>query len=41
MLSGFVHGRYVFSVMENGAPVALWAARTAQDSFVRTLAAAS
>jgi D-alanyl-D-alanine carboxypeptidase/D-alanyl-D-alanine-endopeptidase (penicillin-binding protein 4) len=41
VLSGFVHSRYVFSVMENGTPVALWAARTAQDSFVRTLAAAS
>jgi D-alanyl-D-alanine carboxypeptidase/D-alanyl-D-alanine-endopeptidase (penicillin-binding protein 4) len=41
VLSGFVHGRYVFSVMENGTPVALWSARTAQDSFVRTLAAAS
>ncbi|HEX3453938.1 MAG TPA: D-alanyl-D-alanine carboxypeptidase [Gaiellaceae bacterium] len=41
VLSGFVHGRYAFSVMENGTPVALWAARTAQDSFVRTLATAS
>jgi D-alanyl-D-alanine carboxypeptidase/D-alanyl-D-alanine-endopeptidase (penicillin-binding protein 4) len=41
VLSGFVHGRYVFSVMQNGAPVALWAARTAQDGFVQALAAAS
>jgi D-alanyl-D-alanine carboxypeptidase/D-alanyl-D-alanine-endopeptidase (penicillin-binding protein 4) len=41
VLSGFVHGRYVFSVIENGTPVALWAARTAQDSFVKALAAAS
>jgi D-alanyl-D-alanine carboxypeptidase/D-alanyl-D-alanine-endopeptidase (penicillin-binding protein 4) len=41
VLSGFVHGRYVFSVMQNGTPVALWPARTAQDGFVKALAAAS
>lgn len=37
-LSGFVRGRYVFAVLQNGAPVATWAARAAQDRFVTTLA---
>jgi len=41
VLSGFVHGRYVFSVMENGTPVPWWTARGAQDRFVQLLAAAS
>jgi serine-type D-Ala-D-Ala carboxypeptidase/endopeptidase (penicillin-binding protein 4) len=41
VLSGFVHGRYVFSVMENGDPVPWWTARGAQDRFVQLLAAAS
>ena len=40
-LSGFVHGRYAFSVMENGTPVPAWTARAAQDRFVQLLAAAS
>jgi D-alanyl-D-alanine carboxypeptidase/D-alanyl-D-alanine-endopeptidase (penicillin-binding protein 4) len=37
-LSGFVAGRYAFAVLENGDPVAWWAARTAQDRFVTLLA---
>ena len=41
VLSGFVHGRYAFSVIQNGDPVPYWYARPAQDRFVRTLAAAS
>ncbi|HST26157.1 MAG TPA: D-alanyl-D-alanine carboxypeptidase/D-alanyl-D-alanine-endopeptidase [Gaiellaceae bacterium] len=41
VLSGFVRGRYAFSVIENGAPVPWWTARTAQDKFVQLLAAAS
>jgi D-alanyl-D-alanine carboxypeptidase/D-alanyl-D-alanine-endopeptidase (penicillin-binding protein 4) len=41
VLSGFVHGRYAFSVMENGTPVPWWTARAAQDKFVQLLAAAS
>ena len=40
-LSGFVRGRYVFSVMQNGSPVPWWTARAAQDRFVQLLAAAS
>lgn len=38
-LSGFVRGRYVFSVLENGHPVSLWWARRAQDRFATVLAA--
>ena len=41
VLSGFVRGRYIFSVIENGAPVPWWTARAAQDRFVRLLAAAA
>jgi D-alanyl-D-alanine carboxypeptidase/D-alanyl-D-alanine-endopeptidase (penicillin-binding protein 4) len=41
VLSGFVHGRYAFAVMENGTPVPWWTARAAQDRFVQLLAAAS
>lgn len=41
VLSGFVHARYAFSVIENGRPVPWWTARTAQDRFVQALAAAS
>ncbi|HUK95005.1 MAG TPA: D-alanyl-D-alanine carboxypeptidase/D-alanyl-D-alanine-endopeptidase [Gaiellaceae bacterium] len=38
-LSGFVRGRYVFSVLQNGDPVsALWS-RRAQDRFATVLAA--
>ncbi len=40
VLSGFVHGRYAFSVIENGRPVPWWTARSAQDRFVQLLAAA-
>jgi D-alanyl-D-alanine carboxypeptidase/D-alanyl-D-alanine-endopeptidase (penicillin-binding protein 4) len=38
-LSGFVRGRYVFSVLQNGHPVSLWWARRAQDQFATALAA--
>ncbi len=41
VLSGFVHGRYAFSVIQNGNPVPWWTARPAQDKFVQTLAAAA
>jgi D-alanyl-D-alanine carboxypeptidase/D-alanyl-D-alanine-endopeptidase (penicillin-binding protein 4) len=41
VLSGFVHGRYAFSVIQNGSPVPWWAARAAQDRFVQLLAAAA
>jgi D-alanyl-D-alanine carboxypeptidase/D-alanyl-D-alanine-endopeptidase (penicillin-binding protein 4) len=37
-LSGFVRRRYVFSILENGAPVSSWWARRAQDRFVTVLA---
>jgi D-alanyl-D-alanine carboxypeptidase/D-alanyl-D-alanine-endopeptidase (penicillin-binding protein 4) len=40
VLSGFVHGRYAFAVIENGRPVPWWTARAAQDRFVQLLAAA-
>lgn len=39
-LSGYVAGRYVFSVVQNGSPIAWWYARLAQDRFARVLAAA-
>lgn len=41
VLSGYVHGRYAFSVIENGNPVPWWVAHGAQDRFVQALAAAS
>ena len=41
VLSGFVRGRYAFSVIENGSPVPWWTAHEAQDRFVRLLAAAA
>jgi D-alanyl-D-alanine carboxypeptidase/D-alanyl-D-alanine-endopeptidase (penicillin-binding protein 4) len=41
VLSGFVHGRYAFAVIENGTPVPWWTARAAQDRFVQLLAAGS
>jgi D-alanyl-D-alanine carboxypeptidase len=41
VLSGFVHGHYAFSVIQNGSPVPWWSARAAQDRFVQLLAAAS
>ena len=39
-LSGYVGGSYVFAVLQNGDPVASWAARAAQDRFVTVLARA-
>ena len=41
VLSGYVHGRYAFAVIQNGKPVPWWTARAAQDRFVQLLAAAS
>jgi serine-type D-Ala-D-Ala carboxypeptidase/endopeptidase (penicillin-binding protein 4) len=38
-LSGFVGGRYVFSILENGWPVDFYWARTSQDRFATVLAA--
>jgi D-alanyl-D-alanine carboxypeptidase/D-alanyl-D-alanine-endopeptidase (penicillin-binding protein 4) len=38
-LSGLIGNRYAFAVLENGSPVAYWAARIAQDRFVTLLAA--
>ncbi len=37
-LSGVIGGSIAFSVIENGLPVASWAARAAQDRFVSVLA---
>ena len=37
-LSGYVDGRYVFALVMNGNPVAVDAARKAQDRFARLLA---
>ena len=37
-LSGVIGDRIVFSVLQNGRPVSLWSARTAQDRFVTALA---
>ena len=39
-LSGFVRGRYVFAVVQNGSPVATFTARAAQDAFALALARA-
>ena len=39
-LSGLIGNRYAFAVIENGSPVAYWAARIAQDRFVTLLAKA-
>ena len=38
-LSGFVSDRYIFSVLQNGYPIALTSARIAQDRFAAVLAA--
>jgi D-alanyl-D-alanine carboxypeptidase/D-alanyl-D-alanine-endopeptidase (penicillin-binding protein 4) len=38
-LSGYVPGRYAFAVIQNGRPVATYAARSAQDRFAQALAA--
>ncbi|HVU78658.1 MAG TPA: D-alanyl-D-alanine carboxypeptidase/D-alanyl-D-alanine-endopeptidase [Gaiellaceae bacterium] len=40
-LSGFVRDRYVFAVLQNGAPVLTWSARKAEDRFATALASAS
>jgi D-alanyl-D-alanine carboxypeptidase/D-alanyl-D-alanine-endopeptidase (penicillin-binding protein 4) len=37
-LSGYVRDRFVFAVLQNGEPVATWAARKAQDRFASALA---
>jgi D-alanyl-D-alanine carboxypeptidase/D-alanyl-D-alanine-endopeptidase (penicillin-binding protein 4) len=37
-LAGFVRGRYVFAILQNGSPVPYWTARQAQDRFVTILA---
>jgi serine-type D-Ala-D-Ala carboxypeptidase/endopeptidase (penicillin-binding protein 4) len=37
-LSGYVGERYVFSILQNGFPVAAWPARKAQDRFATALA---
>lgn len=37
-LAGFVRNRYVFAILQNGAPVPYWTARQAQDRFVTVLA---
>ena len=38
-LSGIVKGRYAFSILQNGSPVAHWSARRSQDRFAAILAA--
>jgi D-alanyl-D-alanine carboxypeptidase/D-alanyl-D-alanine-endopeptidase (penicillin-binding protein 4) len=40
-LSGFVRDRYVFSILQNGRPIATYWARLAQDRFATALAAAA
>ncbi len=37
-LAGFVGRRYVFAILQNGAPLSFWSARAAQDRFVTVLA---
>ncbi len=37
-LSGYVGGRYVFAVVQNGPPLSAWWCREAQDRFVTVLA---
>ena len=36
-LAGFVRRRYVFAILQNGAPLPYWTAREAQDRFVTAL----
>ena len=38
-LSGYVGRRYVFSILQNGAPIPWWWARRGQDRFAQLLAA--
>jgi serine-type D-Ala-D-Ala carboxypeptidase/endopeptidase (penicillin-binding protein 4) len=40
-LSGYVTTRYVFSVLENGSPIAYYYARQSQDRFAQVLAGAA
>jgi len=40
-LSGYAGERYAFAVVQNGRPVATWAARRAQDRFATALASAA
>jgi D-alanyl-D-alanine carboxypeptidase len=40
-LSGYVKTRYVFSILQNGYPIAWWYARRGQDRFATILAAAA
>lgn len=37
-LAGYVRGRYVFAVVQNGHPLSSWWARAAQDRFAQVLA---
>lgn len=39
-LSGYVHGRYAFALVENGSPVAIGPAHEAEDAFATVLASA-
>jgi serine-type D-Ala-D-Ala carboxypeptidase/endopeptidase (penicillin-binding protein 4) len=38
-LAGYVKSRYVFAILQNGAPISSWWARRAQDRFAAVLAA--
>jgi D-alanyl-D-alanine carboxypeptidase/D-alanyl-D-alanine-endopeptidase (penicillin-binding protein 4) len=38
-LSGYVGGRYAFSILQNGSGLSSWAAHAAQDRFATVLAA--
>jgi len=38
-LAGYVKSRYAFAIIQNGAPISSWWARTAQDRFAAVLAA--
>jgi D-alanyl-D-alanine carboxypeptidase/D-alanyl-D-alanine-endopeptidase (penicillin-binding protein 4) len=38
-LSGYVRGRFAFTVLQNGHPLSYWWARRAQDRFAQVLAA--
>lgn len=38
-LAGYVRGRYVFAILQNGRPLSYWWARVAQDRFATVLAA--
>lgn len=40
-LAGYVRGRYVFAVLQNGRPLSYWWARVAQDRFATVLASAA